>query len=155
MHPKPFITQVLLAEIQNVVYKDKYHYLSFCLISSGIEFLGKCIDPNAGWHDFKANGFHFKLAISSLMPKYRKHAGMLYKSLRCGFAHGLVPDAPVGLTHRAEARKENTTHLTWHRQRFVLVVEELYDDFAEACRSVIARKYLPGDKMNKPLLTIP
>src|ERR1035441_1892650 len=127
--PKSFIQQVFLSELREIVYEHGYHYLSFALICSGIEFLGKAADPEAIWRTYRAGGYHFKLALKKLMPGYGNHSNLLYKSLRCSFAHGLIPGPPVGLTHRQESKKYATKHLHVSKGGFVIVVEDFYDDF--------------------------
>lgn len=44
--PRDFINETLIGEIGAIVNgKEKHDYLSFLLISCGIEFLGKCTAP--------------------------------------------------------------------------------------------------------------
>jgi hypothetical protein len=99
---------------------------------------------------------HFKDAIEQTMPPiYRPYSSLLYEQLRGGFAHGLLPGPKVGLTHRDESVKYETTHLSKRGGAVTVVVESLYDDFAAACRDLLQRQIPQNDKMSKPLLAIP
>ncbi len=64
MKPKEFIEVVLVNEMKDVV--NRHPYLSFLLISVGIEFLGKCLLINhQNWNLIKANKA-FEKGVESL-----------------------------------------------------------------------------------------
>jgi hypothetical protein len=155
LYPKEFIQTTFLDQYHGIVYTHRYHYIGFVLVCIGIEYLGKCIGPEQDWHKVGLSKQHFRAATSTLMPRYEPHVDLLYSALRSGLAHGLLPGPEIGLTHRAESSRYGTKHLSRHGSSLVLVVEDFYDDFASACKSVIAREFPDGDKMNRALLSVP
>ena len=64
--PRDFINETLIGEIGAIVNgKEKHDYLSYLLISCGIEFLGKCTAPiKTNWQDHKKNGYYFKKGLA-------------------------------------------------------------------------------------------
>jgi hypothetical protein len=152
---KQFIQSVLIRELRAIVYEHKFHYLAFGLICSGVEFIGKADDQDATWNTYKRNGYYFKRGLSLLGPVYHKNKDVLYEGLRCSFAHGLIPGKSIGLTHRAEALKHKTTHMTMYKSGLVVIVEDFFDDFEAACKTLLQRPLMPGDKMERNLLAIP
>lgn len=156
LYPKDFIEATFLGEYKQIIYAHKYYYIGFALVCIGIEFLGKCLDTTEqDWQKTGLSKKHFEDAIDETMPAYKAHRGLLYKELRSGFAHGLLPGPKIGLTHRAESLKYGTTHLSKHHGAITVVIETLYDDFEAACRIVLQRPFPANDKMSKPLLAIP
>jgi hypothetical protein len=165
MLPKEFIKVTFLEQYKEISYK--YHFLSFALLSIGIEFLGKCINNESKWDIPRANGSRsrsrddFELAISKLMPKYipyiyKGNSVDLYDSLRNGFNHILAPKSTIAVTNREESKEYGTTHLTLSSEgKLILVAEDFYDDFEIACNKVLAMNFLAGDKFNKPFLSVP
>jgi hypothetical protein len=103
LYPKDFIATTLLQEYKEIIYTHRFYYIGFALVCVGVEFLGKCIGPEQDWHARGLSQVHFRNAIAKLMPRYSKHAKLLYSSLRSGLAHGLLPGPEIGLTHRAES----------------------------------------------------
>jgi hypothetical protein len=155
LYPRDFIKTTLLGEYRQIIYKHKYYYIGFALVCVGIEFIGKCIDAEQDWHKIGQSKRHFAEALAETMPAYKTHGDLLYKELRSGFAHGLLPGPQIGLTHRAESKEYGTTHLSKHHGTITVVIEDLYDDFAGACENVLQRHFPARDKMSKPLLAIP
>ena len=72
MNTKEFINNVLIKEIKSIQQENGYHYISFGLISQGIEFLGACLDN----YKFDAPGKsreRFNKSINELFPsEYHK-----------------------------------------------------------------------------------
>lgn len=161
MTVKEFIDQVFLNEYKKIVRRG-FHYISFALVALGTEFLGACLDP----YDFAERGLsekRFIQAMRELFPQqYQQHCKALYDDLRCGFAHMLRPGRRFALTGRAESKREKTKHLCpFCREPFpdatVLVAEQFYFDFEQACRKVISRidsGRLAHPKLSKPFLRI-
>lgn len=144
---KEFINNVLINEIKSIQKKYGYHYLSFSLISQGIEFLGACIDN----YDFDKSGKsanRFRLAIKDLFPLkydiYNKSSSVydLYKNLRCGLLHKMLPKSDIELIQRIEI-PDFGNHLEIKRirnkNRLILVSQDLFDDFEKAANEVIKR----------------
>ena len=68
MTQKEFIQNVLIGEIGDVV--SHHQYLSFALISAGIELLGTCIEsPINSFHIWGKSELRFKSAINQLFPQ--------------------------------------------------------------------------------------
>lgn len=62
LYPKEFIANVLINEIGDIL--QHHHFLSFILICSGIEFLGKCWDDKLKELDIgRKNNVYFENAI--------------------------------------------------------------------------------------------
>src|SRR6187402_1088555 len=103
LKPKDFIQQVFINELGEL--SQKSHYISFAVMATGIEFLGKCLDATAAnWNQSGRSESNFKLAINSLasLMNYRSHAQLLYNCLRCGFAHSFVPKYDLTLSSKEE-----------------------------------------------------
>jgi hypothetical protein len=136
MTVKEFIKQVFVDEYNKIVILG-FHYVSFALVGLGIEFLGACLDPY-GFRETRLSRARFTNAIKTLFPQaYEEHSNALYEDLRSGFAHQFRPGSGFWLTHREESQRENTQHLGAFRERTVLIAEDLYRDFSDACRKVI------------------
>jgi hypothetical protein len=153
--PKEFIKITFLDQYREIVYAHKFHYIGFALICIGIEFLGKCLDQAHGWHDEGLSKDHFERAINELMPKYNPCSAKLYRQLRSGFAHGLLPGPEIGLTHRDESSRYGTQNLVESNGNLILVVEEFYDDFELGCKEILNRQFPQGDKMTNAILAMP
>lgn len=156
MTPKEFIRQVFINELG--VLKDSNPYISFAIMATGIEFLGKCLDESAKhWNVSGKSKNNFELAIDTLeaLKKYHPYltSHKLWDSLRNGFAHSFVPKFPLTLSSKAEC-----PHMTLHEnnERLNLKCEDFYVDFKNACEEVIAMTFSDADdKMNKELLSVP
>lgn len=156
MTPKEFIETVFVQQLDDVT--TKYPYMSFAIIATGIEFLGKCLDKNAShWNVQRRSKKNFEAAINQLnaLEPYRKFltSHQLWDSLRNGFSHSFVPKHPVTLTSGDQGG-----HLMLHSndRRINLRCEDFYSDFQSACREVLNMEFPDNeDKMNKELLAVP
>jgi hypothetical protein len=149
--PKKFIEQVFISELEELSKVN--HYISFAIMATGIEFLGKCLDNTAkDWNVRNRTEQNFKSAIDTLdaFVNYRQHKHILYTDLRCGFAHSFVPGPKLSLSSKNE-----TENLTVNEGILNLRCEDFYKDFKAACKEVIEKKFLDGDKMTKNLISIP
>lgn len=150
MKPKAFIETVLVNEIKDVV--ERHPYLSFLLISVGIEFLGKCMmTDKQKWNEIKAEKA-FKLGmelIYAVNPEYKKLN--LKSELRDGFAHTFLPKSKIALSQASHGIKNFQRNL---QLQTVLVAETFYEDFASACKTVIQTNFPENDKMNKDFIYI-
>ena len=141
-----FINHVLIDEIR-VIQQDEHHtYLSFSLISQGIELLGSLIDKDE-FHKIGLSPKRFDAAINNFFTKgYKEYANKsndfyLYKNLRCGMLHVLIPQNKLALGERKydQGRYE---HLKIYPEisgnnRLILIAEDFYEDFKCACKEVI------------------
>jgi len=144
-----FIEKVLINEFKEIEQDEGHSYISFSLVCQGIEFLGACLDSEP----FSAKGLsapRFRRAIDDLFPtsyhKFNQGSGKpfdLYENLRCGLVHAILPGSRLELIRRTEKAKFSANHLEVKEirgiDRFVLVSEDLFEDFERACEEVIAR----------------
>lgn len=142
---KDFINSII-SGIKSI-QKIKQHYLSFSLISQGIEFLGACLD-NYDWGIENESKNRFKLAIKELFPSTyhpfnnESSSFFLYKNLRCGLLHIMLPKSGLELIQSNEISKYGN-HLEIKEirniRRLILVSEDLFKDFEKAGKEVIRR----------------
>ena len=144
-----FIQKVLIDEFKEIQQKEEHHYISFSLICQGIEFLGACLDSEG----FSAKGLsapRFRRAIYDLFPTsyhpFNQGSGKpfdLYENLRCGLWHVILQGSPLDLIRRSEKEKLNAHHLEIKKiqgtNRLVIVLEDLFIDYENACKEIIAR----------------
>jgi len=153
IYPKDYIREVLVEEVGKIVIN--HPYLSFLLICSGIEFLGKCIDATEKWGEGSSKE-QFKVAIIKLFPeRYHNLADDLYKDLRCGMVHRFLPGSIFLTQNKNDSNGEilYNNHPYLKDGKKILVIEYFYFDFVEACKKVLAKDF-SSNKMNKPLLFI-
>jgi len=157
LKPKEFIHQVFIMELGRI--KDQYPYISFAIMATGIEFLGKCLDQSSEhWNVTGRSKINFEFAINNLeaFKKYRPFLDRfkMHDSLRNGFAHSFVPKYSIGLSSKDEA-----PHMLVYGKnydRLNLRCEDLYEDFRLACLEVIGMPFPNrSDKMNRGLLSVP
>ncbi len=148
MKVSDFIQKVLIDEFKQI-REDGHPYISFSLISQGIEFLGACLDSEP----FSGKGLsapRFRRAIYDLFPpsyhQFNQGTGRpfdLYENLRCGLLHVILPGSRLELIRRSEAAVLNADHLEIKEirgmYRLVLVSEDLFDDYEKACKEIIGR----------------
>ncbi len=144
-----FIQKILIDEFKEIQQEEGRHYISFCLICQGIEFLGACLDSEP----FSAKGLNaprFRKAIDDLFPTsyhpLNQGTGKpfdLYEVFRCGLMHVILPGSRLELIRRTEKTNFNTHHLEVKEirgmDRLVLVLEDLFEDYENACDEIIAR----------------
>jgi hypothetical protein len=146
MNVKEFIKQVLVEEIKSIQQVESHHYLSFGLISQGIEFLGACLDNNEFFKENKSRTRYNK-AIRELFPStYHRYVGAkgipfnLYDNLRCGILHIFIPRIELELIQESE-KEAFGNHLEIKEirgnQRLILVSQEFMHDFENACKNII------------------
>lgn len=144
-----FIQKVLIDEFKQIQYDENHPYFSFNLIFQGIEFLGACLDSEP----FLAKGLRaprFRRAIYDLFPtsyrQFNRGSGKpfdLYENLQCSLWHVILPGSRLELIRRSEKVKLNANHLEIKEiqgiNRLILVLEDLFDDYEQACREIISR----------------
>lgn len=146
------IEAVVLGEIERLIYpSDEVRnlkesqpcpYVKFQLIAPNIEFLGACYDEYPFYcpPEIKrdVSEYRFNNALNKLFnKKYKPFAKKsstynLYKLFRCGMVHQMAPGKGVALTTRKESKEDETEHLKVTNGKLILVLEDLYDDFAKA-----------------------
>ncbi|MBK7182139.1 MAG: hypothetical protein IPI30_10790 [Saprospiraceae bacterium] len=137
------IEKVLIQEIRSIVYDHKGPaYVKFVLLAVGIEFLGACVDESP--FDKKNSEKRFNSALMKLFKNiYHKYAKKnsnvyFYEQFRCSFVHQFKPGPDIVITHREESKREGTTHLmNISNGQLVIVLEDFYDDFENACKKFI------------------
>jgi hypothetical protein len=143
LYPKEFIQNIYIENVGQILDQE-FHYITFGLLGTGIEFLGKCINEgdNPTWHTPRIGKRNFDKVLIDLMPRYAtfKDSHKLCDSLRNGMAHAFQPKGQIELTHKKEAEKRGWIDLQINSEgRLVLVVEDLYRDFKTACLEVLQR----------------
>jgi len=137
MTQKEFINHVLINEIGDVV--DHHKWLSFILVCSGIEFLGGCLDDEEkNLNAERRSAKRFNEAILKLFPKkyhrfITKEKDGLYSQLRCGMNHVALPGLQIALSERSS----NLQNLSVWGDRLVIIAEDFYSDFRDACNTII------------------
>ena len=137
-----FIDTVLVGEIKKVVDAGA-GYVAFSLIASGIETLGALLDEKE-FHDDRLSEERFKNALRKFFPRdYAPHINskiefFLYQHLRCGLVHVFCPEGRIAFIGAAGAAKMGVKHLQIVEddgyRMLVLVTEDFFQDFTEACR---------------------
>lgn len=136
---------------------NDHPYISFIVISTGIEFLGKCIDHDLNqWDKIRKPRKYFEKAILTI-PSLQVYSSYLdqntfdlYSNLRCGLVHSASPNYLITLSS-----KQETGHLVLENNRLNLKIEDFYRDFRLACEFIISEVYSPDNKMECPFLRIP
>ena len=137
-----FIDQVLIDEIGEI--QNDHKYLSFGLISQGIEFLGSLTDKEElNMNRPGQSKIRFNSALINFFSNrdYHQFANdgnpfNLYSNLRCGLLHVIMPKKNLLL---GEIKYDNAKyeHLKLYSdggtQKLFLMAEALYNDFKEAC----------------------
>lgn len=156
---KDFIKITLIKEIKEIQQTGNHHYLSFGLISQGIEFLGCCLDPNSYFIDNQSES-RFRNAIKNLFPKKYHPFNIkngkydLYRDLRCGILHVCLPKPNIELIRRKEIPnfgKHLEIKKIRNKEMLILVSEDLYFDFQIACKKILS-KIINNEIVNTKLM---
>ena len=147
MKPKVFIEDVIIPEFRDIVFR--HPYLSFAMISIGIEFLGKCmLVEKKTWYIKPEIAFKKgKELLSSIDSNYLT---VNLWDLRNGFAHTLLPQKVL----LSEVRHGIKHFDKDSSGKVVLVAEIFYRDFVIACQKVLETEFGLEDKMNKDILKV-
>lgn len=157
LKPKQFIQQIFIDQLGLLV--ERHHYISFMVMSIGIEFLGKCLDTGSpNWNQNSSGRGDreiFESAITQLdsFVRYREYleSHKLYGSLRCGLVHSASPKNRITLSSGDEK-----PHLSVSNDGTLNFKCELFfEDFKTACQEVINRDFPTFDKMNQDFIQIP
>lgn len=148
---RKFITDVLITELLEVAKISPW--LGVISLCSGIEFLGKCIDPEnpMDWDVKGRSPKDFHNAINQLngLKRYsyllERVECDLYSELRCGLTHSLSPKNKISLSSGSDQNK----NLSEAGGKVNINISDLYIDFKLACEDVINREFLEPNKMNR------
>lgn len=136
-----FIETVLINDVQKVANQG-VEYLSFSLMTQGLETLGALLDTRP----MDAEGMsaeRFKAAVNKWMPgDYHPFNNLtkndphyLYGGLRCGMAHIMRPQKRIMLTgaspHYSNLEKVS---ISGGSDYLIIVVEDFLTDYLAACR---------------------
>lgn len=141
MSLQDFIDKFIVDGIKPVV--DNQPYLAFILLSSAIEFLGKCMNDSNDWHKHGNSEYNFCNAIQTFtsFKEYKQAFGKnttvkghkdvyensLYWELRCAMVHALQPRSGIVLREGNNDLANNT-----------LGCKDLYEDVIKAYEEVKA-----------------
>ena len=150
MSPKEFIKTVLIKEIDDIV--KSHPYLSFALMSIGLEFLGKCMLTHINtWHKINPSKAYEKAEELMCQVDERYKKINLQDELRNGFAHTFIPKGNIALSEVKNGFQNfdlNSCNQT------VLVAEEFYENFVTVCQKVVDNNFDKKNKMNKAFLRV-
>lgn len=155
IYPKDFIRETLVKKIGEIVSVSPY--LSFLLICSGIEFLGKCLDSAHKWGEKGLSEIQFNTAINKLFPGgYNSLKQYLYEDLRCGLVHQITPGSIILTQNSNDPNGEYKyeKHPYAEDGKRILIIEYFYFDFVEACKKILSMNFDNNDKMNTPILCV-
>lgn len=133
--PVDYIEKYLIKEIGEIV--DAHQELSWVLMMAGIELLGRCVKENVT--DDNNNEEYFREGLRLFKPEYQKYNTDkknpydLYKKLRCGFSHLTFPKDAIAISERGSGSE----NLSFVYGKLVVVAEDFYEDFKEACTKVV------------------
>lgn len=133
--PISYIEKYLIKETGEIV--NAHQELSWVLMMAGIELLGRCVKEKIA--DDSNNEVYFREGLKLFKPEYQKYNTDsknpydLYKKLRCGFSHLTFPKDSIVISERVNG----STNLSFFNGKLVIVAEDFYEDFKEACNKVI------------------
>ena len=133
--PKEYIEKYLIKEIGEIVHA--HQELSWVLMMAGIELLGRCVKAKIA--DDSNNELYFREGLKLFKSDYQKYNTDsnnpydFYKKLRCGFSHLTFPKDSVAISERVNG----STNLSFFNGKLIVVAEDFYEDFKEACGKVI------------------
>lgn len=148
MLTKDFIQETLIEGIGRMTIGSDYlasnAYIGFSLVCQAIEVLGACFDEY-DWEDRYLSELRFRLAIKKLFPEKcitfndKKAQFDLYKNLRCPMVHQMRPGKYIGLSQRKHEKAANVSnlHLSMQDKHLVLIYEDFFGDFRQACQMLI------------------
>lgn len=166
-----FLEVLFLDELGQIIEMHGNAYLKFLLIIQGIEFLGACDDN----HPFEMNSEllreklprkRFNRGLKFFRKEYHQFTGegespsvRFFEDLRNPMVHQFRPNqSKFRLSDQTSLIHQGGLHLSYdHKGRLILVLENFYQDFADAVRSVM-RKIETGElnasKLTDPHITI-
>ena len=125
-----FIEHTLIGEYGDIVNEGKHDYLSFLLIACGIEFLGRCMESEGtDWQDPYKSRYYFGRRMSLFKQDYDNLADTLYKELRCGFCHSLLPEEKIIVSSK-KPQDLNCIPICLNLHTF-------FNDFKDACNALL------------------
>ena len=151
--PKDFIKRTLIDEMKDIV--ARHPYLSFSLISSGIEFLGKCMLTEYKQWELPREEIYraYEKGIEIISDVDNRYAEIknFKNELRNSLIHSFLPGAKISLS---EVKAGDNHFSKDDKGKTILVAEIFYRDFVLACKKVLARDFDADDKMEKYFLHI-
>lgn len=132
-----FIQDVLIKQIGQI--KKEYPYLAFLLISTGIEFLGKCIN-SANFQDPGHSSNDFKNALGCFDSLKKYNSIDLYSTIRCGLCHSMQPKPGIKLS--------DSMPQSLDKQGSIINIDNYYSDFKSACNDLLTspQSFLPKNR---------
>ena len=125
-------------------------YWGFINITISIEFLGKCIwEDEVDWNSYeskKSKGYFMKVFEVNGLKKYDCIKGDLWKSLRNGFSHSLVPKEGIFITDRIDIPEQ------LGRKPYTIRIDEYLGSFITTCKEIRTGKYSPDGRLTQPFI---
>lgn len=136
---KDFIKNVLVNEIKDI-QKSGHHYLSFGLISQGIEFLGCCLDEEEYFKPELSRKRFYKAIEECFSNEYFQYRKKMFEDIRCGLLHVCLPKLGIELIRSSEVNdfgKHLEEKVVKGNKVLILVSEDFFKDFEIACYKII------------------
>jgi len=147
MNAKEFIQKELIDGIGKIV--DDCPYIAFFAMAAGIEFLGKCQCVQDRWN-LNGNSENYFNKGLELFPTHYQNID-LFHSLRCGLLHCCLPENQIALSCEGNSfRKE----IIYGEERTIIECNQMYNDFCNACKSIIDDNTAFVQKTEQPFYTI-
>lgn len=141
---------IIIADVKNLIAR-KQDFISFIIISLGIEFMGSFYDTY-DFTDFGQSGKRFKLALSNLFKDkwYQSNTEWIYKNLRGPLIHQYRPGGEISLTSQCKNEAPLDSHLKKSDDgKIIFVLEQLFEDFKLAVQKFKNEIEKPSNPLNK------
>lgn len=162
---RPLIVSEFLETLGEIIGIKGNAYLKFLLIIQGIEFLGACVDDQPfDLYERKLPKDRFNRGLRNFRKEYHLFTGegssiKFFEDLRSPMVHQFRPNqSKFRLSDQTSIHWQGGLHLSFDQnQRLILVLEDFYEDFVDAVKSVM-RKIESGElnasKLTDPHITI-
>lgn len=162
-----FLEVLFLQELGSLIYTDGNAYLKFLIIIQGVEFLGACQD-NYPFEMIKKGlpRRRFNRGLKLFSREYHQFTGegespeiLFFEHFRSPMIHQFRPNqSKFRLSDRSSLFHQGGVHLSFdHQGRLIIVLEDFYEDFSDAVRSLmqkIEKGELIASKLTDPHITI-
>ncbi|MFC3417170.1 hypothetical protein [Algoriphagus hitonicola] len=160
-----FLEVLFLHELGGIIGSFGNAYLKFLLIIQGVEFLGACEDDKPfELYERKLPKDRFNKGLRNFRKEYHPFTGegssiKFFEDLRSPMVHQFRPNqSKFRLSERTSSDFQGELHLAFdHQGRLILVLEDFYEDFADAVRSVMRKielGELNASKLTDPHITV-
>ncbi|GAB3420711.1 hypothetical protein [Niabella aquatica] len=144
-----FLQHFLITDLRALIIQPGQPFLKFLPVICGIEFLGACYDEMPfNSEKVGVSRKRFKKGIDLMGTIYKKFDGSqkqkhpcLYENFRCPMVHQFRTDQDRFRLTSIKSHYDEEEVRKWHLQKndaaYIIVLEQLYDDFALAVKNTI------------------